>query len=229
MNPNRKNLANGILALGVSTSDTTWVLENGYGGSMPAVPFFLTTTPFGQLSTMGNSEIVNVTARTGDTLTVQRAQKGTTARAFAAGSVVSNGVYVEDKVGSENIEWATLGSTIVTLPEASYTATNNWSFVNVGSSTTLENLVVGGVYLVLANITFVENTSGGVEIGYIINTSPSLSVIQYTPNVAGTVGLDINTIFTATSTSHTLQRRYRGGASGSARYGPTRIIVIRIG
>ncbi len=108
MNPNRKNLANGILALGVSTSDTTWVLESGYGGAMPAVPFFLTATPFGQLSTIGNSEIVNVTTRSGDTLTVQRAQKGTTARTFAAGSVVSNGIYVEDKVGSENIDWATL-------------------------------------------------------------------------------------------------------------------------
>lgn len=109
MNPNRKNLANGILALGVSTSDTTWVLESGYGGAMPAVPFFLTITPFGQLSTMGNSEIVNVTARTADTLTVQRGAKGTTAKAFAAGAVVSNGVYVEDKVGSANIDFTTLG------------------------------------------------------------------------------------------------------------------------
>lgn len=93
---NRKNLANGILALGVSDTDTTWVLQNGYGAGMPDVPFYLTATPFGQLSTMGNSEIVNVTARTTDTLTVQRGAKGTTAKAFAAGAVVSNGIYVED-------------------------------------------------------------------------------------------------------------------------------------
>ena len=93
---NRKNLANGILALGVSDTDTTWVLQNGYGAGMPDVPFYLTATPFGQLSTMGNSEIVNVTERTTDTLTVQRGAKGTTAKTFAAGAVVSNGIYVED-------------------------------------------------------------------------------------------------------------------------------------
>lgn len=96
---NRKNLANAILALGVSTSDTTWVLEAGYGDEMPAVPFELTATPFGQLSTMGNSEIVRVTARTTDTLTVVRAQKGTTAKAFLAGAVVSNGISTDDVVG----------------------------------------------------------------------------------------------------------------------------------
>lgn len=93
---NRKNLANGILALGVSDTDTTWVLQNGYGAGMPDVPFYLTGTPFGQLSTSGNSEIVKVTARTSDTLTVQRGAKGTTARSFQAGDIVSNGVYVED-------------------------------------------------------------------------------------------------------------------------------------
>lgn len=96
---NRKNLANAILALGVSTSDTTWVLEAGYGDEMPAVPFELTATPFGQLSTMGNSEIVRVTARSTDTLTVVRAQKGTTAKAFIAGAVVSNGISTDDVVG----------------------------------------------------------------------------------------------------------------------------------
>lgn len=99
---NRKNLANGILALGVNTTDTTWVLQNGYGAGMPAVPFYLTATPFGQLSTIGNSEIVNVTARTTDTLTVERAAKGTTAIAFDAGAVVSNGIYTDDVVNTDS-------------------------------------------------------------------------------------------------------------------------------
>lgn len=106
---NRKNLANGILALGVDTDDTTWVLEDGYGAGMPDVPFYLTATPFGQLSTMGNSEIVNVTARTTDTLTVERGAKGTTAKAFDAGAVVSNGIYTDEKWTSDNIDWATSG------------------------------------------------------------------------------------------------------------------------
>ena len=92
---NTKNLANAIVAIDVGTSATTLVLEAGYGGSMPAVPFFLTCTPPGQLSTMGNSEIVLVTARTTDTLTIERAKKLSAARDIKAGWVVSNSVYVE--------------------------------------------------------------------------------------------------------------------------------------
>lgn len=63
---------------------------------MPDVPFFLTLTPPRQLSTLGNSEIVSVTNVSTDTLTIVRAQKGTTAKTIAAGWVASNGVYVED-------------------------------------------------------------------------------------------------------------------------------------
>ena len=92
---NTKNLANAIVATDVGTSATTLVLEAGYGDSMPAVPFFLTCTPPGQLSTMGNSEIVLVTARTTDTLTFERAKKLTSAKNIQAGWVVSNSVYVE--------------------------------------------------------------------------------------------------------------------------------------
>lgn len=105
---NSKNLANAILAQAVSASDTSFVLETGYGQAMPEVPFLLTMTPFGQLSTAGNSEIVLVTARSGDTLSnVERGQKGTTAKAFAAGAVVSNGVYAEDikSLATALIEW----------------------------------------------------------------------------------------------------------------------------
>lgn len=105
---NRKNIANGILAANLTTSATTMTLETGYGSGMPAVPFSLTITPTGQLSTAGNSEIVTVTARSGDTLTITRAQKGTTAKAFTAGAVVANGIYADEKWGADNIDFETL-------------------------------------------------------------------------------------------------------------------------
>ena len=101
---NQKDLANGLIGTALTSVATTLVLQAGYGGSMPAVPFFLTLTPAGQLSTRGNSEIVNVTARTGDTLTIERAQKGTTARAFSVGDVVSNSLYTDEKWGQDNID-----------------------------------------------------------------------------------------------------------------------------
>lgn len=107
---NRKNLANGILASAVNDTTTTWTLESGYGAGMPDVPFYITATPFGQLPTQGNSEIVNVTARSGDTLTVTRGAKGTTAKAFAAGAVVANAIYDDEKWTSDNIDWATFAT-----------------------------------------------------------------------------------------------------------------------
>lgn len=93
---NKKNLANGVLASPISNSATTATLESGHGSRMPAVPFFLTVTPERELSTVDNSEIWSVTGRSGDVLTITRAQKGTTAKAFNAGAIVAVGVYVED-------------------------------------------------------------------------------------------------------------------------------------
>ncbi len=101
---NQKDLANGLIGTTLTSEATTLVLQAGYGDSMPAVPFFLTITPAGQLSTRGNSEIVNVTARTGDTLTIERAQKGTAARAFSIGDIVSNSIYAEGSFDSLDVD-----------------------------------------------------------------------------------------------------------------------------
>lgn len=91
----KANLANATLASAINTTATTATLATGYGASMPPLPFKLTVTPFGQLPTMGNSEVWLVTARTSDTLTIQRAKNNTTAKAFEAGAIVTNGVYAE--------------------------------------------------------------------------------------------------------------------------------------
>lgn len=95
MNPNRKNLANAFLANPITDTATTMVYQSGYGSGKPAVPYFDTLTPAGQLSTAGNSEIVLVTALSGDTATIVRARKGTTAKPFSAGTIASNGIYSE--------------------------------------------------------------------------------------------------------------------------------------
>lgn len=95
---NKKNLASSLVATAPSpaTSGTSLVVSAGTGASFPAVPFFATITPFGQLTTAANSEIVSVTAVSTDTLTIVRAQKGTTAKSVATGWVISNGVYAEE-------------------------------------------------------------------------------------------------------------------------------------
>jgi hypothetical protein len=82
-----KNNARGFLAAAVSDTDTQLALSAGTGAAFPALgagdSFFATIVSSDNLL-----EIVNVTARTGDLLTVQRAAEGTVARSFNPGSLV---------------------------------------------------------------------------------------------------------------------------------------------
>ena len=79
------NNSSGTLATAINASDTGIALTTGDGVDFPTLGsgdyFYATIT-----STQGTQEIVKVTARSGDSLTVVRAQEGTTAAGFAVGS-----------------------------------------------------------------------------------------------------------------------------------------------
>ena len=72
----------------ISSSATTLVVNGGSGSLFPAPTggnYFMLTL-ISQLT--GNMEIVQCTARSGDTFTIVRAQEGTTAQSFAIGDAV---------------------------------------------------------------------------------------------------------------------------------------------
>ncbi|WEY54635.1 hypothetical protein P3S52_06965 [Enterobacter roggenkampii] len=86
------NNAQTVLAAGISASATSLTVNSGTGALFPAVTsgvsFFkltLVDAATGQLS-----EIVHVTARTGDTMTIERGQEGTTASAWSANDIAAN-------------------------------------------------------------------------------------------------------------------------------------------
>lgn len=86
------NNAQTVLAAGISASATSLTVNSGTGSLFPApsagVSFFKLTlidAATGQLT-----EIVHVTARSGDTMTIDRAQEGTTARAWSANDIAAN-------------------------------------------------------------------------------------------------------------------------------------------
>lgn len=111
---NKSDLANAITAQSLAPGQNTVTLEPGYIAGMPPVSFMATISPFGQLPTRGNSEIVEVTEVNGDTLTLERAQKDTTAKSFPAGSIVTNAIYVDDLVpakGGYSLEEIDTGDT----------------------------------------------------------------------------------------------------------------------
>lgn len=86
-----KNNATALLAASISTSGTTLVLAAGTGIKFPVLTgsdFFYGTI----YDAAGNYEIVKVTARSADSLTVVRAQEGTVALAFSSGDAFAQRV-----------------------------------------------------------------------------------------------------------------------------------------
>lgn len=103
---NVKNLASGVLVNNVTSSETVLSVNTGTASSAnlvavwPSVPFFVTVMPYLPAIGVANSldsEIMEVTAISSDganvVMTVERGKKGTTAKSFNAGAVVTNGIY----------------------------------------------------------------------------------------------------------------------------------------
>lgn len=82
-----KNNAVGYLSAAISSSDSSATLTTGGGASFPSLSageyFYATIT-----ATSGVYEIVKVTSRSTDSISITRAQEGTTALAFPSGSIV---------------------------------------------------------------------------------------------------------------------------------------------
>jgi hypothetical protein len=71
------------------TSGTSLAVAAGQGSRFPATPFNAVVWPNGQIPTPANAEIVRVTARASDTLTLTRTQESTSARAIIAGDQIA--------------------------------------------------------------------------------------------------------------------------------------------
>lgn len=82
-----KNNVSSTLAAPISASDVGLIVATGTGAQFPTLgtsDYFYATL----VSTGGTIEVVKVTARVGDTMTIVRAQDGSTANSFAAGARV---------------------------------------------------------------------------------------------------------------------------------------------
>ena len=115
------NFAHSQLAAGVNSSATTIVLETGHGARFPAITgtdFFYVTLENAELV----REIVKVTARSTDTLTIVRAQDNTTAASWSAGATVAlrlNAAAISFMINNVTRRTAADGSAIVPAGDAS--------------------------------------------------------------------------------------------------------------
>ena len=111
-NPKMKDLASGVLVNSISASATSLVVNVGSGtdaeikGVWPDTPFYITVMPANPSAGVPNSldsEIMKVSAVGTDgsgntTLSVARAQRGSTAQAFTEEAIITNASYAEDGV-----------------------------------------------------------------------------------------------------------------------------------
>jgi hypothetical protein len=86
-----KNFAWSTVATAPSpaTTGTSLTVTAGEGARYPAVPFNASVFPAGTMPTPANAEIVRVTARTTDVLTITRTQEGSSARAIGIGDQIA--------------------------------------------------------------------------------------------------------------------------------------------
>lgn len=86
-----KNLAVSTVATAPSpaSSGTSLVVASGHGTRFPSVPFNATIWPTASQPDPSNAEIVRVTAISTDTLTITRAQEGTSARTVVVGDQIA--------------------------------------------------------------------------------------------------------------------------------------------
>lgn len=99
-----KNFAYSTVATAPSpaTSGTTLVVASGQGALFPAVPFNATVWPTGAQPTAATAEIVRVTGISSDTLTIVRAQEGSSARTVIVGDQISATITAKTITDAEN-------------------------------------------------------------------------------------------------------------------------------
>ena len=146
-----KNNASSTLLNSVTAGSTSIVLASGGGSKFPAITgsdFFLATIYDISGSTEINHEIVKVTARTGDTLTVTRAQESTTANAYGAGARIELRLTAGDvsqvfgaKPVTVTIDTGSTPATssIITITDSQVSASTQKIEACVSLSTTVDN------------------------------------------------------------------------------------------
>lgn len=99
-----------------ATSGTSLTVASGDGALFPAAPFNATVWPAGSQPSSSNAEIVRVTAVSTDTLTITRAQEGTSARSIGTGDQIAATITAKtltDAEGDDQIDYVPKASDVV--------------------------------------------------------------------------------------------------------------------
>lgn len=192
------NNAVSTLASAINNTQTSITLASGQGARFPTIG--VGDYAFATIVDLpGNMEIVRITARSGDTLTVVRAQEGTLARAFAAGSYIANQLTAAQFASFFNTDNDGVGSGLDAdlvrgiAPATAATATTLVQRTATGGINATDTAVTtltasGGITgNVTGNVT--GNQSGGSVAATTLSAS-ALATLSAGANIAGRSRLD---------------------------------------
>lgn len=204
-----KNLASGTLVSGINVGDTTLTVAVGSGTSeqllavWPTPPFYITVAPDSPASGVSNvldSEIMSVTAIAHSSgnivMTVTRAQRGTTAKAFNANAIVTNAIYADDAVllgpngttespspwiqtgdiedgavTASKLDYGSIGTYYIFGSTTATTITSWENKVLEGTTCTFSNADVGGVYEIECILTYAYSDVNLGELNFGFSTA----------------------------------------------------------
>ena len=199
------NNGHSTLAASITTSATSITVASGHGARFPSLSsgeYFYATL----IDSSNNLEIVKVTARSSDVLTVTRAQESTTARAYAIGDRIELRVTaagIADATNIDNIVPSQTGNSGKFLK----TDGTNVSFADpIGSAVSADTFSVGSVQtkplfqiinIDSATSTVISNTSfnaiNGTEATVTISKANTLR--QYLVQIPGEIDSNAGNVF----------------------------------
>lgn len=169
---NHQNLAYSTIATAPSPalSGTSATVTAGHGSRFPAGSFNATIWPSGEIPTPANAEIVRVTSRAGDVLTIQRAQEGTAAVAILVGyqiaATVTAKVFtdIEAALVSHVFSGNTAG-VLATVSSGSLVLAggNNITLSQNGNSVTVSGASIPAQTVQTQNLVSVQGSTGAIS------------------------------------------------------------------
>ena len=181
------NNASATLASAITTSSTVISVTAGQGAFFPTLAgadyFFATLS-----DSSNNLEVVKCTARSGDSLTVTRAQDGTTARAYAAGDRIElriNAAAIDSKFDKEG--GTVTGNLSVNGNTTLGDAAGDSLTVNAATISYANNPTISGAHSYSGNVSYNGNVTFGDAVG------DSITINAGTVSTPNNLNFDSNT------------------------------------
>jgi hypothetical protein len=153
------NNASAQLASSINNSVPNIVVQSGQGALFPTLgagDYFYATL----VDVTNNLEIVKVTARTGDSLTVERGQDGSIARSYSAGDLLELRPVAASLADIASLAAPTSPNVVTGNLFPSLYQTNSTTFVSAGETISITPSSADSKILLIASVTVALNTQG---------------------------------------------------------------------